>query len=443
MLKFVTMFAFLVPFMVSAHEGPREVRIMADKFNATMMVCPEKIWPSYNWDGLTVVMLYPKQEFSWLWDASSNSISRIDNNSLPSSASGSFYAFFDLNGRKSMSLNMEEGIKEVFQLGIHEFFHHHGQSNWTRAENSGGRGTEYPVSWQPRLYRRMIFENLKRYLESNNSLDLRKAKFWFDRWTNEYPNESRATTDGYEGTAEYVETMAEVVAKFGCAAPDETLKSSVIAQIKSDFGFSVGGQHFGLDSEGYEIGGLSALILRFKESHLASWTSRISKGETPLKVLLESVKSVDDFASQELIKMFQNSAQRINAERAPLLDQDIANWSNKSFVRVAAPYKWLQSNLFPKFFAQSSHLNIGLYPLSTTHHYLSPDRRSDFKLKTNAILFSHYSQACPSQYLYTLVPNSQIQMKNGQAIIRSPMFEGNVVGRVTNDDQGFQYLCVD
>lgn len=443
MLNFVKLLAFLVPFVAAADEVPQEVKILADKFNTTMMVCPEKIWPLYNWDQLKVVMTYPKQEFSWLWDPSSNSVSRIANSSLPSSAIGSHYDFFDMNGRKSMSLNMQNGNKEVFQLGVHEFFHYHGQSNWTRAKNSGGRGTEYPVSWQPRLYRRMIFDNLKKYLESNNSADLSKAKFWFDRWTNEYPNESRATTDGKEGTAEYVETMAETIEKLGCTASDEALKSSIITQVKSEFGLSVAGQYFELDSEGYQIGGLSALILRFKQNHLNSWTSRMSKGETPLKVLLESENPVDDSAPQSLVNTFQNSAQRINAEIASLLDQDIANWPNKSFVRVAAPNQWLQSNLMPSFFTQSAQLNIGLYPLSTAHRFLSPDGRSDFKLKTNAIVFSYSSQACPSQYSYTLVPASQVQVNNGLAIISSSMVEGTVVGRLTNDDQGFQYLCID
>lgn len=444
MPKFVMLIAFLVPFPALAEDmAPQEVQAIASKFNETMMKCPGKIWPDYTWNNLRVVLLYPKKDHSWIWDATTNTTQRINNSSLPSSAIGSSYEFFEVDGRSSMSLNMEEENKEVFQLGVHEFFHHYGQKNWTSGQVNGGRGTEYPVSWQPRLYRRMIFDSLKKYLEAGRDSDLAQARFWYDKWTNEYPNETKSTTDGYEGTAEYADIMAEVIAKTGCSGTDEQLRAQVVNEVKTNFGFSVSGQHFGLDSKGYEVGGLSALILRFRNNNLSEWTHRMSKGDTPLQVLMESTSSASGSAGQDLISTFRDSAHRINAERAPLLDHAIAAWPDKSYVRVPTPYNWLQSNLMPKFFAKSTQIGMSLYPLSTDHHYISPDGRSNFKLKANAVVFSHYTAACQNQYSFTLVPASLVQFTNGTTSISSPSFHGVLQGRITVDEQGYQYLCVE
>lgn len=444
MPKFVILIALFVPFVTLAQNlAPKDVKTITANFNQTMMMCPGKIWSDYNWSGLQIALIYPTKLNSWIWDASADSLQEISNSSLPSTAIESIYNFFEMNDRTVMSLNMEKGYKEIFQLGIHEFFHHYGQKTWTSSQVNGQRGTVYPVTWQPRLYRRMIFENLKKYLEFSQPSDLGRARYWYDRWSNENPSEANSTTDGYEGTAEYVETLAEVLANNGCSATEEQLRSQVAEQVKANFGYSVSGQDFGLDNEGYELGGLSSLILRFKANDLSAWNSRISQGETPLQILLESVSPILENAPQELVKTFQESAQRINAERSPLLDKDIANWLDKSYVRVSTSYKWLQSNLRPKFFARSSQIQMNLYPLNSDHHYLSPDSRSNFKLKANAVVFSHYIPACPNQHHFTLVPASLIQLTNGVATISSPSFDGSIVGDMKADDQGNQYLCVE
>jgi hypothetical protein len=334
--------------------------------------------------------MYPSKNDSWIWDASTNNTQSISNSELPASAIGSSYEFFDLNGHKAMSLNMEEGMTKVFELGVHEFFHHIGQENWT-SNQTGGRGTLYPLDGEPRFYRRMIYDNLRQYFQSGNQVSLGRAKYWFDKWANEFSNETQSTTDGYEGTAEYVETMAAAVAKLGCSATDEQIKAAVINEVTTDFGFSVSGQHLALDSEGYEIGGLAALILRFNGFELSEWNRRMATGETPLQVLLESVAPVVETPPAELRDTFVQAAQKTNEERRPILDDDISNWNNKLYVRVPAPYNWLQSNLMPKFFAHSSELDLDLYPLSTDHQYVSPSSDgSNFRLKTDAVLFSYY-----------------------------------------------------
>jgi hypothetical protein len=157
--------------------------------------------------------------------------------------------------------------------------------------------------------------------------------------------------------------MATVIAELGCSASDSQIKSRIIKKIQSEYGRSVGGeeQYFGLDVEGYEIGGLAALLLRFQSAtSLASWNSRVAEGQTPLQILLGGARAEQEEAPAVLVTHFQALAQRINQERAPLLDPVIAKWKNRNFVRVATPIDWLQSNLYSKFFAASVQLEVGL-----------------------------------------------------------------------------------
>ncbi len=95
------------------------------------------------------------------------------------------------------------------------FFHNQAQKSWTR-DGVGSRGTLYPVDWKPRLYRRMIFDNLKNYLSLQNTTSSQKARYWFEKWTREYPEEVKASTDGYEGTARYAESLAKIIVRTGC-----------------------------------------------------------------------------------------------------------------------------------------------------------------------------------------------------------------------------------
>lgn len=445
MSKFTTLlalFVFLSAF--TQNQAPSEVQLLTENFNTAMMSCPQKIWSNYKWDGLKIVLMYPSKNDSWIWDATTNKTQTISNTELPTSAIGSMYEFFELNGHKVMSLNMGEDISDVFKLGVHEFFHHIGQENWT-INQTGGRGTLYPLDGVPRFYRRMIYDNLKQYFQTGNQISLGHAKYWFNKWTLEFSNETQATTDGYEGTAKYVEIMAAAVIKLGCSATNEKIKAEIINIVTSDFGFSVSGQHLALDSEGYEIGGLAAFILKFSEFKLSDWNSRISAGETPLQVLLEPVVPIVEPPPAGLMDQFEQAAQKVNEERGPILDNDISNWNNKSYIRVPAPYSWLQSNLMPQFFAHSSELDLDLYPLATDHQYISPRLDgSNYQIKTNGVLFSYYTTACSSdQYSFTLVPEELFVHEGRSANLTSGSVLGHLVGEIKTDEQGYKYFCTE
>lgn len=436
---FVALTTLFVIFAAHAETSiPKEVQQISDKFNLTMMKCPQKIWSDYNWSGLKVVLVYPSTEKSWVWNATNNSLETIVNSSLPTSVLGSTYEFFEIAGQAAMSLNMEEEGEHV-ELGIHEFFHNQGQKDWTSENLGASRGTEFPLSWQPRFYRRMIFDNLKKYFQLGQPGDLSRAKYWYEKWSTEYPKEVVATADGYEGTSQYVQTVATAIVTKGCEATDAQLKEALLPKV-SEFGFTVSGEDLALDSEGYEIGALAALILRFSNANLREWNQKMSKGATPLEVLMAGVKPTPE--NSLLAATFQQAAKNANSEWGEILNPSIANWANKDFVRVTASYALLQSNLMPSFFAHSSFLDMLLYPLSEEHHYIS-SKGSNFKIKANSVNFDMGISICAGQYPFVLVPATSIKQTGKHAEVASPTVNGLLVGELKTDQQGYKYFCVE
>lgn len=291
----------------------------------------------------------------------------------------------------------------------------------------------------------MIFDNLKSYFEFGREENLRKARYWYEKWVSHHPLERRVTTDGYEGTAKYVETLANLIDIQGCAASEAELKKAAIEHIKSSYGSSVSGWHFALDSEGYEIGGLAALILRFGSYDLKEWNSRMEKGETPLEVLLENVTSLEEPEPRELRDTFRVHAKSQNKWYGTLIGKDISNWSDRTYVRVSFPSQLFHSTYSPIFFARSVELDKMLMPLAMELHLFSPSGLSDFHLRPNAVVFlSDSSNICPNNYGYTLVPRTELHFASGrEATVKTPSIVGKLVGEMKTDESGFEYFCAE
>lgn len=452
MPKFVTLLSFLVSLTVSAaaeaDEIPTKVTELAARFHKTMVVCPDRIWADYSWNGLRVLFAYPKGETSYLWDASTNSIQAVKNDSLPPHLLTGSYNFFESEGLKALALEMNDsGTFDPFNLGVHEFFHYHGQSDWMHPAG-GGRGTDYPLSWQSRFYRRMTFDNLKAYFEFGREEDLRKARYWFEKWEREYPLEAKATTDGYEGTARYLDTLASVVDSLGCSASDADLKKLAVQHVKNAFGYSVSGDYFALDSEGYDIGALAALILRFDGHDLKTWNIRMKRGETPLQVLLERVAPLEEAEPAELREKFEAKVSAVNKNWGKLIDNDISNWSDRDYIRVSFPLKLVHTTYSPKFFARSVELDRRLMPLALELHLNSSNGGSSVRLQPNAVVFlSDPSNPCKDVSLFgiTLVRRSALQFDSSTqtVAVETPSLVGRLAGQIKADEAGFEYFCAE
>lgn len=441
MAKNVSLFIITIVFSVnSLAKAPDQVSALVQRLRSPTVTCPEKIWSDYNWKSFKFVAVYPSKSDSWVWDVAGDTIASVPNSQLPPSALGSSYEFFELAGKSSASLNMEEPGSEQLELITHEFFHYQGQKNWKR-EGAGSRGTAYPLEWKPRFYRRMINDRLKDVLQSGKLSDLQAASFWFQKWAKEYPNEVLSTTDGYEGTANYVELMSTAIAELGCSASDSDLRAKAIKIVNSSHSYILDPAQLSLDGEGYSIGSLAALLLRFNLKNLSAWNQSVKEGKTPLEILLKSVEPSTQVADKSIARSYYSSAKTKNVEYSKVLDIPIQNWSDKAFVRVAVPYSWMLSNLMPKFFAVPTALKMDVYPLAVDHQYKSKSGSGEMTIKENSVLFEDMSGMCgPGQYIS--IPKNTVVEAVGKVSFNNSIATGTIVGAWKKDSAGFDYFCV-
>lgn len=442
----MTIFVFLLslfslPPTFAQETAPLETQKLASRFYSPMVTCPEKIWPDYSWQNLNVLFVYPNQDKSWVWSASAQSFTALANSKLSPSTLSGFYDFIELEGKRTLSLNMNQQneLFDFFRLGVHEFFHFHGQNEWVH--EASGRGTDYPVKPEPRIFRRMIFDHLKSYFLNPNQTNLQKARYWFDRWSQEFPNEVKVATDGYEGSAEYTEMMAVALDALGCSATPEQLRRHIANQLQSNFGFSFTGQILDLSSEGYELGALAFFILKFSQQSEKEWSERVSRGESPLKILLEKVEPQQEESPIAVKDVFENSAARVNKEMGQIVDADLAAWSDRNYIRVEVPFEWLESNLSPQFFLRSTELNLFLLALARDHNFQSPRPGISLNLKKGAVLFRNVPGHCGEANNYILIESKLLTKREDVFHIVAPLAAG-ILDHTENLDQNqFRYLC--
>lgn len=419
------------------------IKSAAAGFYTSMVQCPEKIWDNYTWKNNLVYFIRPSQSTSVLWDVQSGKVTNPSNTTLPPKYLTAGYSFNEENGRLILSLNVDDifnwypGANEnqVLSLGVHEFFHFAGQRDWTRP--SGPRGSRYPMKATPRIYRNMIYSHLREYFFSPQTKQesLGKAAYWYQKWSKEFSYEIESTTDGYEGSARYVEFMGEVIAKTGCGIDKITLLQKAQEHLATSvsWGFPIYGT---LDGEGYPIGGLSGLILQLTTD--ISWQARVKAGDTPLQVLLEKVPAVPDVALPDVENSLNTATEKKNKELGEIVDAELANINKSEFVRVMTPGNTLTTNYSPiAFLIAEQYGNLDTTPMRTSlifkgaHHYVTTAEK--------AVLFSTESP-CGNNW-FALVPRDQITEEKPQHFkIKSKMVNGDVTGKMKKVN-GITWLC--
>lgn len=425
----------------AASDSRVDLESIAAKFQTTMIECPGKIWPGYSWAGLQVVLVRRTQETSLLWSANDGSLRPVPNSTLPTKSLSTSFSFVKFNGAMTMTLNTEEtdaDADRIFRLGVHEFFHQVAQKEWKKP--AGIRGTTYPQSYQPRIFRRMLFDRLAEYLESDgkDSEALGRAAFWFKRWRTEFPLEAFGSADQYEGTARYADQMADLVARNGCKATEHEMLSAFKSGYRARMGKSVSGQVFDLSFEGYDIGGMSSLILRLIEND-PSWSEAIGSGATPVEYLLKNVSPVEDAIPGDLEATFRATAERMNAEIGALVDSDLANYVSPDYVRIAIPQAWLQVNLGPKYFVISDKLP-GAMILPMARDLDFENQTSVVNSKTNKVFFIDPANPCGAT-LVALVHKKDVRADGSMTVVGAPLISGRFQSEGMVDKKDLPWIC--
>ncbi|MEG1288591.1 MAG: hypothetical protein RSD29_04520 [Bacilli bacterium] len=213
------------------------------------------------------------------------------------------YNKVNFENKDGITLSINEKIVPIFSLmdfnyiyevAVHEMYHFY-FDDMTKydeiSKNSNGnsdRYTAFPKDTMPRVYRKMIYDNI--VLAYENPLDqdlyLGKAKYWNEKWQNEYPQEYNQSkiVDIAEGKARYIEYLM-------CIDYKDILIEEKTEAIKSIFNKNLDVLD-GIDSESYELGFASGVVLDRINSN---WKKEIDENpQRPVELLLKDVQVVKD-----------------------------------------------------------------------------------------------------------------------------------------------------
>ncbi len=437
-----TLLLMLTPVFTTAHaEDLMPVfEAAAVQLTSSMSQCSERIWPGYDLKKQGVLMVQPGAAgLLWLGDGTREVIASAD---VPAPAFGGMFGAIEFRGRELMAVNPTgdadfSSASGLVRLATHEIFHVWGQTNWKPMQ--GLRGTLYPVMDEPRMIRHMLFERMREYFLSGgkNTGSLKKAAFWYKRWTDEFTGETTTTTDALEGTARYVEFMSAAIGSLGCAADDSTVQNAIREMVIGKMGGRVDSEQFSLDDEGYEIGGLAALILRFINKDM-KWQKTMAGGATPLTALLKKVKPKSDKAPAELIAKFKAAGEKQNAELGQILDPDLKALDSGDFVRLQIPETAMPATFSPTgFYLPTDWPDVIAMPLAVG--LVMTDEWS-LKADSGKVMLQILDSPCGGGWT-VVVAKKDAKIEDGRIQVASPGLSGEMNGHAKTAPDGAEWFC--
>lgn len=419
---------------------------LSKDFTTTMLQCPEKIWPNYTWKNYNVLML-DQAHPPLLWKGSTGKTEQVSNSDFPADNYQGLYNFFEWDKSPALSIfplyagdTSFATTPQIFKLAIHEGFHNHGQEGWT--SKGGSRGTDYPLDAKPRIYRRHLYNRLNDYFMSKgqNKAAFEQAAFWYNKWITEYSSEVDSTTDGYEGTAKYVDTMASLIVSTGCGVTDSELLDAALAYLPTqNLVGHLSPKNADLDGEGYAVGSISGFVLTLIEKN-TTWYDEMKTGKTPLEVLLTDAPSTPDTTDPVLENEFAQITAQKNTELEKLFGKELAAYSQQETVRIAI-LGGMASFSPIGFYLPKALPNVTIIPLAFELPMTVSDG-STLNIQAKTVLFSQDKTACtkPSMFIAT-VPKSAVNYTEGKLVLNSHGLVGNYPSTAVIDADGITWYC--
>lgn len=406
--------------------------------------CTERLWPDFTWKDLQILVVDPAQESLPILDGTTGEVTRLPSKDFQHQAElRAAFSFFTEKGKQWMSVNTDFGAHlrdslQFFGFGVHESFHRLAQKNWVIKD--GGRGTLLPVRWEPRYFRAMLENNLRDFLKSGDVQSLRHAAYWYRQWTQKAPSEVQSTTDGYEGTAHYVEILSMGLAEFGCQITEDSLKEKVLQEVAASWSLLQVKGGMSLDAEGYALGGLAGWILRWKK-RVPDWQKRVAQGETPLDVLLGSVTPLFEDTDAAVAEDFKETATSKQDEADMALGETYKNLDSVDLVMLSFPANWKPgATSFKGFFLDPSK-DYWFGVLAEELEFRNGSSLVRTEKGLSLVQTAHRSPCEPTQWNFALTKKDFQALDAGHFQIRSSKVNGTLKGVSRQGSDGALWFC--
>lgn len=434
---------------------------VAEMILNTVGGCGERIWPGYDLKNLNIVFYDSTSPELMALSMKENKIFSIKSSELPDRVSQGMYSFFSIGEQSWMSINnventdsdlprtFEEIVNDTYRLAIHEGFHEAMQNQKDWKYGSGSRGTFVPIRWEPRYYRHMIYENLSSaYLnKADTLLSLQRAKYWFEKWKTEFPEEVESTTDGYEGSAQYVDMVAMGLVTISCKASESELHNYMINKMPEIFmgiDSAMQGFYFMLDSEGYVLGSMAALLLR-KLNADPAWHNELAEATSPVEILLSNIEEkfedVNEVTKIKFVETHYKEQKKVDeqlSETYKAISED-----KKIFISIPNQWRTKKGSVRYRGFFDDIQKQINFSVLGQDMVFLSVDQMSRLETLKGVIALRLETNPCKNQGPWNYVFGQQeVQLEGINKIsINSSKAKGALIGKVVQDEKRQSWFC--
>lgn len=408
--------------------------------------CSDRIWPDMKAASLDVLLVNKDLPRQILVSARNKKMSRIANADLPPYVFASSFSLIPFEDRQVMYIDAQvfrmnaTAPSLALSVAVHEAFHMTDQTTWVGKAKSS-RSTTFPFLAEPRIARSMLYANLKKAFldKQNSSLYLGHAKYWYDQWLLADPAEENATTDGYEGTARYVDMMVTALDEIGCGATEEQLEKKLFESESIKNEAYVGLRT--LDNEGYPVGSLAALILRFQKSEI-NWHAQVAQGKTPVEILLDSVVAVPDLPNLITANYIRQAMKANTRNVEGYLHETREQMKKSSSVYVSIPNDNLQTSFSPKGFYIDRETGIDYVPMAAGLNFQFKNPHLKFQSGADAVFFTTPGSVCHGGWDF-VVDRAHIQeLSDGRVQVNHPHFQGQLRASAKQNKLGHSWLCV-
>lgn len=220
-------------------------------------------------------------------------------------------------------------VPELFDLATHEAFHFYVEDDWARGPLSE-RSTLYPALVEPRMYRNRVIRHLLAATRGEADA-LGRASYWYRRWLSEFADEAERIrdTDRSEGSARYVESVAQLLA-MGLEPRSPEWEARLLRQLiplgRADY--------LAVDHESYTLGLLAGYLL---DRRRLDWLPRVAQGETPVGLLLGPIAPISDAPDESLDQRIRESLVGVNHQVAEAVEPFLRRFNDPASRYLLVP----------------------------------------------------------------------------------------------------------
>lgn len=320
----------------------------------------------------------------------------------------------------------EDDLLLNFTILMHESFHLHSQSGWQGVnamaaienEQSDMRSSAYPLDEQPRILRAMQYECLYRALNEESDGEgvrhLENAKYWYEKWKNEYPEEYSTIkdTDLSEGTAEYFGNEIKRIlqnGKFSLATPEE---------------FAV--QCQSADAESYNLGDIAIQLLKkrgeFKEADFEE------SGKTPVEVLMGNIKnSNEEPENSKLAGIISDNVKKINSQVSACFSDCINADLKGEMIYIGIDSESLTGIMSEGFYYLSEIDKTGWQNAFISNSMVQVDRENVFEYKDSILIPVMESEITKKDDMISNIKADKITLNSPVKFEKRSDERGNVI----------------